>query len=209
MTFDILSDGKSILNASSNDLGDWMDRGFSIRKRNFGEDLLCYSPTGYPYKISEHHHTNPHNFTSLSVTGTSCSLNCEHCDGKLLKGMEATLTPEKLLERAKDIKARGGEGVLISGGSDSSGHVPLERFGDAIADVKALGLKVVVHTGLVDEATAQMLSAAKIDAAMLDIIGDANVARSVYHIDQGPEKMAHTLDLLVENNVPITPHVLV
>ncbi|MHA1576896.1 MAG: radical SAM protein, partial [Candidatus Thorarchaeota archaeon] len=209
LSFEILSDGKTILNASSNELDDWMARGFSIRKRNFGEDLLCYSPTGYPYKISEHQHTNPHNFTSLSVTGTSCSLNCEHCDGKLLKGMEATLTPEKLLERAKDIKARGGEGVLISGGSDSRGHVPLERFGDAIAAVKDLGLKVVVHTGLVDEATAQMLGAAKVDAAMLDIIGDASVAKNVYHIEQGPEKMAHTLDLLVENRVPITPHVLV
>ncbi|MHA1881841.1 MAG: radical SAM protein [Candidatus Thorarchaeota archaeon] len=209
LTFDILADGQSILNAPKDEFEKLMKRGLSKRRLNFGNDLLCYSPTGYPYKIQDHKHENRHNFASLSVTGESCSLNCEHCGGKLLKGMESTTTPELLLARAREIKSLGGEGILVSGGSDSRGHVPLERFGAALADIKAMGLQVVVHTGLVNEKTAQILGEAKIDAAMLDIIGDADVVKNVYHIDQGPQKMAHSLDLLIDNKVPITPHVLV
>jgi hypothetical protein len=109
-----------------------------------------------------------------------------------------------------EIKVRGGAGVLISGGSDSKGHVPLARFGEAIRIVKnELGLQVVVHTGLVNERTARMLAEANIDAAMLDIIGDENVSERVYHISDGPKKMERSLQFLQENGIPTVPHVLV
>ncbi len=210
MNFDFISDGTSILQATSSELKDWMKQGFNERLSVFGNKLLSYSPTAYPYKIKDHKQVSPHNFVSLSVTGTTCSLNCEHCDGQLLKGMESTITPETLYERCKQIESQGGEGVLISGGSDSEGYVPLERFGDAIGRVKSeLNLEVVVHTGLVSEQTAQFLAESQIDAAMLDVIGDERVAREVYHIKNGPEKMRRTLDILESLNIPTVPHVLV
>jgi lipoyl synthase len=210
VNFDLNKQGHGILNSDSAEFEEWMEKAFFIRKRNFRDELFCYSPTGYPYRIPSHQHMNPHNFASLSVTGTSCSLHCEHCDTKLLKGMEATITPEQLLQACQRIKDRGGEGVLISGGSDSEGHVPLDRFTDVIRTVKQdLGLQVVVHTGLVTEEVAIQLGKAGIDAAMLDIIGDAEVAKKVYHLDNGPERMAISLDLLKEQEIPIAPHVLV
>jgi uncharacterized radical SAM superfamily protein len=120
--------------------------------------------------------------------------------------MESTITPESLFDRCQEIKTMGGEGVLISGGSDSKGYVPLERFTDAIQRVKSeLDLEVVIHTGLVSEETAQGLAEAEIDAAMLDIIGDERVSREVYHIEDGPRKMRHSLDI----GIPTVPHVLV
>ena len=210
MNFDFISDGTSILQASSSELKDWMKQCFNERLRVFGNELLSYSPTAYPYEIKDHKQVRANNFVSLSVTGTSCSLNCEHCDGQLLKGMESTITPETLFKRCKQIESQGGEGVLISGGSDSEGYVPLERFGDAIGRVKSeLNLEVVVHTGLVSEQTARSLAEAQIDAAMLDVIGDERVAREVYHIKNGPEKMRRSLDILESLSVPTVPHVLV
>lgn len=210
VNFVFITDGTSILQSSSSELKDWMKQGFNERLSAFGDELLCYSPTAYPYKIKDHKQVSPNNFVSLSVTGTACSLKCEHCDGQLLKGMESTITPEILFERCKQIESHGGEGVLISGGSDSEGYVPLERFGDAIRRVKSeLTLEVVVHTGLVSEQTAQSLAEARIDAAMLDVIGDERVAREVYHITNGPEKMRRSLDILESLNVPTVPHVLV
>jgi uncharacterized radical SAM superfamily protein len=210
LTFDILSDGARILNASPDDFADWMHHGFEIRQRNFENDLLCYSPTAYPYEIDDHKQASSYNFISLSITGTSCSLNCEHCQGRLLKGMEPTLTPESLINRCMEIKRRGGEGVLISGGSDSKGHVPLNRFGEAIRIVKnELDLQVVVHTGLVSEDTARILAEANIDAAMLDIIGNKQVSERVYHINDGPRKMERSLQILQEYGIPAVPHVLV
>lgn len=210
MSFDFTKDGRTILEAQLSELKEWMNQGYEERRKNFGSKLLCYSPTAYPYKISDHKQVSPHNFVSLSVTGTSCSLRCEHCDGQLLKGMESTVTPESLFERCKQIKDKGGQGVLISGGSDSEGYVPLERFGESIQRVKSeLGLEVVVHTGLVSETTAHYLAEAQIDAAMLDIIGDERVSREVYHIENGPKKMRQSLDILESLDIPTVPHVLV
>jgi uncharacterized radical SAM superfamily protein len=210
LTFDIFSDGAAILEMPPDDFAEWMKRGFELRQHNFGTDLLCYSPTAYPYEIDEHKQSSSYNFNSLSVTGTSCSLNCEHCQGRLLKGMQPTLTPDTLINRCMDIKLRGGAGVLISGGSDSEGHVPLARFGEALRIIKGeLGLQVVVHTGLVSEETAQMLAKANIDAAMLDVIGDEQVSEKVYHIPDGPKKMEQSLQLLHENGIHAVPHVLV
>lgn len=210
MSFDITTDGASIIKASSNELKEWMEQSYDKRLTVFGKELLCYSPTAYPYGIKDHKQISPHNFVSLSVTGTACSLKCEHCDGQLLKGMESTVTPETLYERCAEIKSQGGEGVLISGGSDPEGYVPLNRFANAIGRVKSeLDLEVVVHTGLVNETTAHHLAEAHVDAAMLDIIGDERVAREIYHIDNGPEKMRRSLDVLESFNVPTVPHVLV
>jgi uncharacterized radical SAM superfamily protein len=210
VSFDIIDEGHAILDASSDDLKIMMKEGFDQRITIYGNDLLCYSPTAYPYEIKEHAQVGPHNFVSLSVTGTSCSLQCEHCGGRLLKGMEPTTSPERLFERCHEIKKLGGQGVLISGGSDSKGYVPLERFTDSIQRVKSeLDLEVVVHTGLVSEKTAQGLAEAQIDAAMLDIIGDEHVSRTVYHIDDGPRKMRQSLDIMEGLGIPTVPHVLV
>lgn len=210
MSFDILIDGHSILQVPTEELDQWLGKAFESRLSSFDRKLLCYSPTAYPYKIRDHKQVQSNNFPSLSVTGTSCSLNCEHCDGQLLKGMESTLTPESLFECCLEIKNQGGEGVLISGGSDSAGHVPLERFGKAIGRVKnELDMLVVVHTGLVTPETAYQLASAGIDAAMLDVIGDETVSSKVYHIDDGPQKMRKSLDILEEHKIPTVPHVLV
>ena len=210
MSFDILNDGRLILKSSIDELDQWLSKAFQSRLDSFAKELVCYSPTAYPYQIKDHKQVRSNNFLSLSVTGTSCSLNCEHCDGQLLKGMESTLTPESLFERCQEIKNQGGEGVLISGGSDSEGYVPLERFGKAIGRVKnELDMQVVVHTGLVTPETAYQLASAGIDAAMLDVIGDDDVSSKVYHISDGPQKMRRSLDILEEHKIPTVPHVLV
>ncbi len=210
MSFDILKDGHQILKSPLDEFDDWLYQAFQTRVNSFGTQLICYSPTAYPYEIKDHRQAHSSNFLSLSITGSSCSLNCEHCDGRLLKGMESTITPDSLYDRCVEIKKQGGAGVLISGGSDSKGHVPLERFGKAIGRVKKeLGLQVVVHTGLVTPETASQLAEAGIDAAMLDVIGDDDVSSKVYHIVDGPRKMRQSLDILEENKIPTVPHVLV
>jgi len=210
VSFDIINEGYAVLQASSNELKELMKEGFDQRLIIYDHDLLCYSPTAYPYEIKDHVQVSSQNFASLSVTGTSCSLKCEHCDGRLLKGMESTFTPESLFDRCQEIKKLGGEGVLISGGSDSKGYVPLERFTDSIQRVKSeLDLEIVVHTGLVSKKTARGLAEAQIDAAMLDVIGSERVSREVYHIKDGPKKMRRSLDILEDLGIPTVPHVLV
>ncbi|MHA2066375.1 MAG: hypothetical protein ACXABY_18545, partial [Candidatus Thorarchaeota archaeon] len=86
MGFDILTDGQAIMELSSSEFEDIMKSAHESRLNVFGNELLCYSPTAYPYKIEDHRQVSRHNFISISVTGTSCSLQCDHCEGRLLKG---------------------------------------------------------------------------------------------------------------------------
>lgn len=210
MTFSILADGSTLMTASAAEFEQAMTEGFGVRLQRFGRDLMCYSPTVYPYKIRDHEQPNRSNFVSFSVTGAACALNCEHCGGRLLRGMEPALTPDSLLKKCRAIKELGAEGILLSGGSDSAGHVPLDQYADAMQLIKNdLKLKVVVHTGFVSEATARALAAAHIDAAMLDVVGDEGVARIVYHIEGGPEKTEKSLEILEKEGVPVVPHILV
>ncbi|MEM2142949.1 MAG: radical SAM protein [Candidatus Thorarchaeota archaeon] len=209
MTFSPVRDGQRVRDASLEELESWMKRALDLRLANFGSTLYCYSPSSYPYAIQDHRQNNPYEFTSVSVTGTSCALGCEHCRGRYLVGMKATVTPEELVNYAQYVRTRGGTGLLISGGSDISGGVPLARFGAAIKQIKQTGMKVAVHTGVVDRETAEILADAGIDAAMLDVIGDDETAMSVYHLSNGTGRIRRSLHYLDAQAIPLVPHVLV
>ena len=210
MAFSIMNDGPELLRITREELEPIMTRALQERRERFGNEILFYSPTSYPYRVNEHAVLNPYRFVSLSVTGNACSLRCEHCMGRYLGGMQPATTPKELVRRAQIAKENGGTGLLISGGSDSQGRVPLKRFGEAIRSIKSeLEMQVVVHTGLLDEATADILQKAQIDAAMLDVIGDDRTARDVYHLTNGTERTKQSLRYLQERNIPFVPHVLV
>ena len=210
MAFSIMNDGPELLRVSREELEPFMTRALQKRRERFGNEILFYSPTSYPYRVNEHAVLNPYRFVSLSVTGGACSLRCEHCMGRYLDGMQPATTPEEVIRRAQLAKANGGTGLLISGGSDSQGRVPLKQFGEAIRMIKTqLEMQVVVHTGLLDETTADILQKAHIDAAMLDVIGDDRTAREVYHLNNGTERTRQSLRFLQERHIPFVPHVLV
>ena len=149
-------------------------------------------------------------FPSLSVTGRWCALNCEHCAGRLLEGMEPATTPDELYEKCLKAWEAGGVGVLISGGCLPDGSVPLDRFIPVIERVKReLGLTIVVHTGLIKEETVEKLAKANIDTALLDIVGDEETARRVYHVEASLRDYEESMERLRRYGIPFAPHVLV
>lgn len=182
------------------------------------------------YKISRYHHSNllhfyvpgmvhfdtpyyrstSHGFPGISITGRKCHLNCEHCQGKLLDSMIPATTPQELYDVCVDISDKGGRGCLISGGSLQDGSVPLMDFVPTIKQIRQkLGLKVVVHTGLLHPALAEALADAGIDAAMLDVLGSRDTIKEVYHLDCDMDSFDHALSLLEANNIPTVPHIVV
>ncbi|RLF11799.1 MAG: radical SAM protein [Thermoprotei archaeon] len=176
---------------------------------NFGKKLLLYTPSFIYYEISNYRNVGCP-FPSFSVTGDFCALRCEHCDASLLTSMIPTITPDALFEACKKVKEKGGRGVLVSGGCLSNGRVPLERFLETIAKIKKqLGLTVVVHTGLVSEEVAKGLAEAGVDGALLDIIGDEETIKQVYHLKASVKDYEESLTLLERYKVPMIPHVLV
>ena len=148
-------------------------------------------------------------YPAVSLTGQNCALNCEHCRGVLLKTMIPALDPDALVKTAKDLATRGRLGMLISGGSDLNGRLPWDRFYDAIKRiVDETGLIITVHAGYLGPAEARKLKAAGVSQALVDVIGDHDTARNVYHLQRGTDPIWETLDALAEAGLEAVPHLV-
>jgi uncharacterized radical SAM superfamily protein len=178
-------------------------------RRAHHPDRLTFAVPGAKRYETEYYASDPRRFASISLTGTACALQCDHCRGRLLAGMHPASTPEALLSLAKDLIDDGCEGVLLSGGAGADGAVPVKPFLEAMARLREWGLRVIVHTGLLDRATARGLKQAGVDQVLFDVIGDEGTIRRVLHLDRTPADYAATLRLLREEGVPVAPHVVI
>lgn len=134
-------------------------------------------------------------FPSVSVTGKSCELDCAHCGGHYIEGM---IPIDEFVPGPKT------RGCLISGGCGVDGSIllPFEK----IRRLKEMGLILNIHTGLVDEETAEKLDGLA-NCVSIDVIGDSDTAREVYRIDKGLEDYKKSLELLEKYGINFMPHV--
>jgi len=168
-----------------------------LRNRQSGRELRFYYPKP--------------RFPSVSITGSSCALRCKHCGGHYLAGMRGAETPSKLKEFCAAHEADGGLGVLVSGGSDLQGRVPLGRFYGEIGWVKEnTGLIINVHTGLLDTRQAEEIASTGVDIVSVDVVGSDETIRRVYGLDATVEDYAETLNALKDAGVAnVVPHICV
>ena len=183
-------------------------RAREISWRHFGRRIWFYAPSFVHYK-SQHLRSYPMLFPSISVTGTYCALDCKHCGGRILNTMIPAQTPKRLIQICKEIKEKGGVGCLISGGCLPDGSVPINKFIDAVAEVKRLGLKVVMHTGLINHEIARRLKESGVDSVLIDIIGSDETVREIYHLNASTKDYDESLEALSRARIPFVPHVLV
>jgi uncharacterized radical SAM superfamily protein len=183
---------------------------FALRRAAFGTAISFYTPGLRRYKTAEYAAQDAAAFVSVSLTGDACALGCEHCKTTILHSMVSLPgAGGSLYELCAGLAERGARGVLVSGGSDRRGRVPLLRHVDDLARVRReLGMRVRVHVGLPDEETAAGLAEAGVDAALVDIIGHADTIRQVYHLDDDPEAYDEALERLERHGVPTVPHIV-
>ncbi|MHB0867551.1 MAG: radical SAM protein [Thermoleophilia bacterium] len=150
-------------------------------------------------------------FIPVSITGSDCQLMCEHCGADILRWMHPATTPEALLSIAEEFSERGARGLLISGGSDAYGEVPLLGFVDTMRRIRnRLGLRIVVHTGLTSSLLAARLADAGVENALIDIVGSRNAIHDVCHLKYAsPADYETSLANLIEAGVPASPHVVI
>jgi len=182
----------------------------AIRRTHFSDHIAFHAPGLKGYKTSEYGGQNAQEFVSISVTGTACALSCEHCKMSVLKGMMALpYFDGSLFDLCIDLAKRGARGVLISGGSDKQGRVPLlHHIPDMIRIRRDLGLTIRAHVGLPDEETCEALAAVGIDGGMIDVIGHQDTIREIYHLDSTPAAYETALEHLARYNVPTVPHII-
>ncbi len=148
-------------------------------------------------------------YPAVSLTGARCSLMCEHCRGTLLAPMMPAEDPEALVDLCRGLERDGHPGVLISGGCDLDGNLPWARFLPAIRRVKqTTRLFVSVHAGFIREHDARGLQEAGVDQALVDLVGDDDTLRRIYHVPFGTERIAGALEALTAAGIPVVPHVV-
>jgi uncharacterized radical SAM superfamily protein len=149
-------------------------------------------------------------YPSISITGDKCDLQCNHCKGTLLETMIPATTPDLLIKACEKLFQNGTEGVLLTGGCSYQGKLPWNDFIPAITYIKKhFPLLVSIHTGLLNRVTAKKLAETGIDQALIDVIGDDETWKEVYHIERGVEKLKETLSYLKESKIPLVPHIVV
>lgn len=195
MTFDI-----DLVRSRINDLDNVnpslkedMLEAFDVRYRNFSNKVRFF----------------PKPFTPVSITGTSCQLDCKHCSGHYLEHMVDAASND-LSGIAGELARRGEHGILLSGGSRTDGSVPTYEHGEAIKDIKTrFNLKLSAHTGLVDEKQASQLKAYGLDMALVDVIGSRDTISEVFGLDRTPEDYERTLSNLAGAGISLAPHIIV
>ncbi len=185
-----------------------LDEALAVRRRHFADDLDCAAPSAKRYDNGSFRN-HPHTFVEVSVTGKECALRCEHCQGRLLEAMVPARSPGELRQIGESLWRKGCHGILVSGGAGSDGQVAFGRWIDTLAHLKGLGLKIIVHCGLVDRSGARGLKLAGVDQVLLDVIGDAETSREIYHLDRQPADYRRALETLKEEGLSLAPHVVI
>ncbi|MCP3927767.1 MAG: radical SAM protein [Bacteroidetes bacterium] len=183
---------------------------FSIRQANFPDEIKFFVPGLKSFSIPEFKQKNPRLFLPISLTGTGCALDCDHCNKKILEPMIPLPSNAGLFEMSKKLAEGGTKSLLISGGSKKSGEVPFMKHIKDLKRIKAeLGMKIIMHTGIIrDEATAAGLKDAGVDGIAMDIIGSDETIRQVYHMDATVEDFDFTLEILTKYELSLRPHII-
>jgi len=180
-----------------------------LRRANFPDVMDFYAPGLKRWQTSEWVPDNPRRFLPVSVTGSACALSCDHCQAKVLDGMISVRAGEDLYTLAQRLREQGSEGLLVSGGSTRTGGVPLLPHLRHIPRIREeLGMKVIVHSGVVSPALAAGLAEAGADGVMLDIIGADETLHEVYHLDLTVADMDRSLRLLTGHGLRVIPHIV-
>ncbi len=170
---------------------------------------IGFSVPGVKHYDNHYYANRPVSFAHLSVTGEACALRCAHCEGALLKTMIGAACPEAMCRVVDRLLKKGCRGILVSGGGDSNGTVPLEPFVEAIGYAKQMGLKVLVHGGFIQRETAARLKEAGVDQVLMDVIGDENTIRQVCRLDRKPGDYLQSMLYCRDAGLHIAPHIVI
>ena len=181
----------------------------ALRRANFPDVMDFYAPGLKRWQSSEWVPLSHRRFLPVSVTGSACALSCDHCQAKMLENMVSVRAGHDLFALASELHDQGSEGLLVSGGSTRSGGVPLLGHLRHVPRIREeLGMKVIVHSGLVSPELAAALAESGVDGVMLDVIGADETLREVYHLDLTVAEVERSLQLLSANGLRLIPHIV-
>ncbi len=174
---------------------------------------ICFStPTFKAYSSSELGGCSKNSFPAFSVTAGACALNCDHCQAKILGPMIPATTPQMLEQKVRDlVMLQDLQGFLLSGGSNGRNEIKYERYYPVLERLKRdfPGLKIAIHSALLDGRRAKLMESAGVDTVMMDVIGSDATIRQVYHLDRPVADFEATLAALCSTKMEVVPHIVI
>ncbi len=135
----------------------------------------------------------------VSVTGTTCELNCAHCGGHYLKHM-------KPLDTIANAGADTSASWLVSGGCQADGAVPVEKHIARLAELKQ-NRRFNMHVGLVSHAAIEQLATVA-DCVSFDFVADNATIREVFGNSRTTEDYVACYQAL-RRKVKVMPHICI
>mgnify|MGYP000870014080 FL=1 len=132
----------------------------------------------------------------VSITGSHCGLKCDHCRGHYLGAMatpgEAILT--------------GASSLLISGGFNKEGRLPLSENRGTLLKLKASISKLNIHPGFLTTTDIDLLKELN-PVISFDFTQDAKVITEIYHLRRTPADYVSEYLRLHQNGLEVVPHI--
>jgi len=171
--------------------------------------IRFYAPS-FTYCKTKYYRSSIKDFPTISITGTSCALNCKHCGSKVLQTMHPALSEKELFDLCLKLKQDGAKGCLVSGGCLPDGSVPLRGFVNVFKRIKQeLGLTLFIHSGIINLETAVSLKGAGVDAVLIDVIGSVETIKKICNLSVTVEDYSKSLKALDSAGLNFVPHVIV
>lgn len=129
----------------------------------------------------------PRRTLAVSVTGGECSLHCNHCNGHYLGHMVPVAAARTVLASGEYAS------ILLSGGADGTGRIPLAGHLGFVEWVRGRGIRVNAHVGLQSDEDIRLL-APLFDRVSLDYVWDDETIREVYHLSRPGQDYRHAVE---------------
>lgn len=143
----------------------------------------------------------------LSVTGCGCDMECPHCKGTLLEGSADVSAPGVISERIFLANQNGLGSVIVTGGRDLAGALPVDRYIEGMSQVSSCGTKIVVRPGLVSDDVIARLKESGVSAFSFDVHQDQEIIGCVLNLESTAEDYARVLDSMIATGLPVIPRI--
>jgi uncharacterized radical SAM superfamily protein len=187
--------------------------GFEARANGREPRPIRFStPTFKEYSSTELDGCGQNSFPAFSITAAACGLNCDHCQKKILEPMIPATRPEILDHKVRHLIEHDNlNGFLLSGGSNKRNEINYGRYLPVVEKLKQdfPGLKVAIHSALLDEVRAKEMESAGVDTVMMDVIGAQETINEVYNLDRPVDDFEETLAALCSTGMQVTPHIVI
>lgn len=146
-------------------------------------------------------------FPCISITGEECYFSCMHCRGKYLKFM-MHVKQKDLYQKAIELHDKDAKGILVSGGLDQNGKVPIDY--SILKKIKEdTGLIINVHSGFLTREDANEIKKSGVDAISVDFVGSDETIERVLRIPFKVSNYETTVRALTEEGINFIPHICV